>query len=175
MTELGRLLKIIRVNSGDTAKEMAGKLYMSPSYLSAIESGKRNIPANLIGAVADVYDLSPEDKEKLRDAVLGREQAAKNEPHQLLRQKKEAHPRHIAGRFSRRRLLTKYVLSRSETVRTAKTKKANNDYPIKNGYEKAPHPGRFFIILTNISHSSFPAECANRMKSAVGERRRTLP
>lgn len=71
MTELGRLLKIIRVNSGDTAKEMAGKLYMSPSYLSAIESGKRNIPANLIGAVADVYDLSPEDKEKLRDAVLG--------------------------------------------------------------------------------------------------------
>lgn len=71
MTEFGRLLKIIRVNSGDTAKEMADKLYMSPSYLSAIESGKRNIPANLIGSVAEVYDLSPEDKEKLREAVLG--------------------------------------------------------------------------------------------------------
>lgn len=77
MTELGRLLKIIRVNSGDTAKEMAAKLYMSPSYLSAIESGKRNIPANLIGSIAEVYDLSPEDKEKLRNAVLGEDKPLK--------------------------------------------------------------------------------------------------
>lgn len=71
MTEFGRLLKIIRVNCGDTAKEMADKLYLSPSYLSAIESGKRNIPANLIGTIANVYNLSSEDKERLRDAVLG--------------------------------------------------------------------------------------------------------
>lgn len=71
MTEFGRLLKIIRVNCGDTAKEMADKLYLSPSYLSAIESGKRNIPANLIGTIAKVYNLSSEDKERLRDAVLG--------------------------------------------------------------------------------------------------------
>lgn len=71
MTEFGKLLKIIRVNCGDTAKEMADKLYLSPSYLSAIESGKRNIPANLIGTIAEVYNLSSEDKERLRDAVLG--------------------------------------------------------------------------------------------------------
>lgn len=77
MTELGRLLKIIRVNSGDSAKEMAEKLYMSPSYLSAIENGKRNVPANLIGTVAEAYHLSDEDKERLREAVLGSDKPLK--------------------------------------------------------------------------------------------------
>lgn len=46
LTEFGKLLRIIRINSGDTSKDMAKKLNLSPSYLSAIESGKRNIPAD---------------------------------------------------------------------------------------------------------------------------------
>ena len=77
MTELGRLLKIIRVNSGDSAKDMAEKLFLSPSYLSAIENGKRNIPANLLGNIAEAYDLSDEDKERLREAILGSDKPLK--------------------------------------------------------------------------------------------------
>lgn len=38
LTEFGKLLRIIRINSGDTSKDMAKKLNLSPSYLSAIES-----------------------------------------------------------------------------------------------------------------------------------------
>ena len=70
MTEFGRILRIIRVNTGDSAKDMSKKLYISPSYLSAIENGKRSIPSNLITSIATVYNLSERDKTRLRDAVL---------------------------------------------------------------------------------------------------------
>lgn len=70
MTEFGRILRIIRINTGDNAKQMANKLYISPSYLSAIENGKRSIPSNLISSIANVYNLSERDKTRLREAVL---------------------------------------------------------------------------------------------------------
>lgn len=44
ITEFGKLLRIIRINTGDSARTMAEKFGMSPSYLSTIENGKR-IPA----------------------------------------------------------------------------------------------------------------------------------
>ena len=69
ITEFGKLLRIIRVNSGDSAKEMARKLKMSPSYLSTIENGKRNIPIDIDKLLIEAYNLSDRDKEKLRKAM----------------------------------------------------------------------------------------------------------
>ena len=43
VTQLGKILRIIRVNTGDSMRTMAGKLGVSVSYLSAIENGKRNV------------------------------------------------------------------------------------------------------------------------------------
>lgn len=70
MTEFGRILRIIRVNTGDSARKMANKLYISPAYLSAIENGKRSIPSSLITNIATVYNLTERDKTRLRNAVL---------------------------------------------------------------------------------------------------------
>ena len=47
ITEFGKILRIIRINCGDSAKDMSEKLGISASYLSAIENGKRNVPDNL--------------------------------------------------------------------------------------------------------------------------------
>ncbi len=69
LTEFGKLLRIIRINSGDSAKEMAQKLNMSPSYLSTIENGKRNIPIDMDKLLIEAYGLSDKDKEKLRKAM----------------------------------------------------------------------------------------------------------
>ena len=69
VTEFGKLLRIIRVNSGDSAKDMAKKLNMSPSYLSTIENGKRNIPIDIDKLLIKAYNLSEKDKEKLRKAM----------------------------------------------------------------------------------------------------------
>lgn len=70
LTEFGKLLRIIRINSGDSSREMAKKLGFSPSYLSAIESGKRNIPTDMEKLLSKSYPLSQIDLEKLRTAMF---------------------------------------------------------------------------------------------------------
>ena len=70
ITEFGKLLRIIRINSGDSAKDMAKKLNMSPSYLSTIENGKRNIPPDMEQLLIHAYNLSEKDKAKLRKAMV---------------------------------------------------------------------------------------------------------
>ncbi len=70
VTEFGKLLRIIRINTGDSARTMAEKFDMSPSYLSTIENGKRNIPPEMEELVIRAYDLSEHDKEKLRKTII---------------------------------------------------------------------------------------------------------
>lgn len=70
LTEFGKLLRIIRINSGDSSREMARKLGFSPSYFSAIESGKRNIPTDMEKLLSKSYPLSQIDLEKLRTAMF---------------------------------------------------------------------------------------------------------
>ncbi len=77
LTEFGKLLRIIRINSGDTSKDMAKKLGLSASYLSAIESGKRNIPTDMEKLLSKSYPLSKVDIEKLRSAMLSSSDSVK--------------------------------------------------------------------------------------------------
>lgn len=69
VTQLGKILRIIRINTGDSMRDMATKLDLSVSYLSAIENGKRNVPADLEGKIINKYNLSDKDKNNLRDAI----------------------------------------------------------------------------------------------------------
>lgn len=69
MTELAKILRILRINTNDTAKEMAEKLGMSSAYLSAIENGKRNVPQDFFDVVCASYCLSILDKNKLKKAI----------------------------------------------------------------------------------------------------------
>ena len=69
ITEFGRILRIIRINSGDSAKIMAEKLNMSASYLSTIENGKRNIPPEMETLLVKAYQLSDEDIDNLYYAI----------------------------------------------------------------------------------------------------------
>lgn len=78
LTEIGKILRIIRMNSGDNASDMAKKLYMSTSYLYLIENGKRKIPSGLEGNVAKAYRISDEEREAIRRAI-DEEQIAKDE------------------------------------------------------------------------------------------------
>ena len=69
MTEFGKFLRIVRVKNEESARKMAEKLFISPSYLSSIENGSRRIPTDFIERLADVYKLSDEDNEKLRETL----------------------------------------------------------------------------------------------------------
>lgn len=69
VTQLGKVLRIIRINVGDSMKDMATKLDVSISYLSAIENGKRNVPENFENMIKEKYPLSEKDLVTLRDAI----------------------------------------------------------------------------------------------------------
>ena len=69
-TEFGKVLRIIRISTGDSAKEMASKLGISVPYLNAIENGRRDIPSDLGDKVMSVYDLSEKDKANLRESLI---------------------------------------------------------------------------------------------------------
>ena len=89
ITEFGKLLRIIRINSGDSAKDMAQKLNMSPSYLSTIENGKRNIPPDMEELLIHAYKLSDKDKAKLRKAMVESSETVKIDLTDLAEKKKQ--------------------------------------------------------------------------------------
>lgn len=68
INEFGKLLRKIRIDNGEILKDMADKLEMTSSYLSAIECGKRNIPNNLIPKLQELYNLDENMVLELQEA-----------------------------------------------------------------------------------------------------------
>ena len=56
VTNLGKKLRKIRIDNDEISSDMARKLEISVSYLSAIENGKRNIPKDL---AEKLFKISP--------------------------------------------------------------------------------------------------------------------
>lgn len=62
---LGKFLRKLRIDNDDYLKDMAGKLNVSISYLSAIENGVKKISTDLVDRIINVYSLSDEQTENL--------------------------------------------------------------------------------------------------------------
>ena len=69
VTKLGKMLRFIRVEENESMRDMAGRLSLSPSYLSAIENGKRNIPNDFESLLSNRYDLNSDRIEELKSAI----------------------------------------------------------------------------------------------------------
>lgn len=69
LTDFGRFLRKIRIDSGEILKDMAEKLNVSAAYLSAVEMGKRNIPEQWVNKISELYNLSEEEKNNLHKAA----------------------------------------------------------------------------------------------------------
>lgn len=70
VTQFGKSLRNIRMDRGELLKEMAQKLGVTSSYLSAVEVGKRNIPQDWVQKIAALYELSEFETERLRQAAF---------------------------------------------------------------------------------------------------------
>lgn len=68
ITEFGKALRKLRIDRNEVLKDMADKLQMTSSYLSAIECGKRNIPSDFISRIVDIYRLNEEEIRILHEA-----------------------------------------------------------------------------------------------------------
>ncbi len=74
--EYGKFLKTLRIQKEEYLQDMAKNLGIQSSYLSAIESGTRDIPVDLTQKICKEYNLSDEDSAKLHTLELNRERKA---------------------------------------------------------------------------------------------------
>jgi transcriptional regulator with XRE-family HTH domain len=63
--ELGTLLKALRTEREWTAEQVASRLGMSPSKVSRLETGQRGASARDINALADLYEIGREERQRL--------------------------------------------------------------------------------------------------------------
>lgn len=70
LTQVGKFLRQMRMNNDEILKEMATKLGVTSSFLSAIENGKKKMPKSMRNKIVKKYDLSTEDIEALDNSIL---------------------------------------------------------------------------------------------------------
>lgn len=69
LTQFGIFLRKLRLDSNEIMKEMATKLDVSPSFLSAVENGKKKIPESWCKKIINLYNLDKEKQDKLMQAI----------------------------------------------------------------------------------------------------------
>ncbi|MDR9857830.1 helix-turn-helix transcriptional regulator [Paenibacillus sp. VCA1] len=77
LTLFGKFCRKLRIDNGELLKEMADKLNVTSSYLSAVETGKRNIPHDWLEKITNLYELDIEQVEKLKSAIEGSQLSVK--------------------------------------------------------------------------------------------------
>lgn len=68
LNSFGKFCRKLRIDKGELLKDMATKLGVTSSYLSAVENGKRNVPHNWIEKISDMYSLNSSDINELKRA-----------------------------------------------------------------------------------------------------------
>lgn len=69
LTDLGKFLRKIRIDEGEILLDMANKLGVTASFLSAVENGKKHMPSAWNKRICDLYNLSDEQKEEFTSAI----------------------------------------------------------------------------------------------------------
>ena len=69
-TALGSFLKQLRIENDEILKNMADKLGVRSAFLSAVENGKKKMPESWYGKLSDLYELSEEQMENLKQANM---------------------------------------------------------------------------------------------------------
>ena len=57
LTPFGKFLRKLRIDRGELMKDMAEKLGVTASYLSAVEMGKKAVPGAWVALLSDKYGL----------------------------------------------------------------------------------------------------------------------
>ena len=65
LTPLGRELRKLRIDQSETLGDLAEALKLSVAFLSAIETGRKNVPSDFISRVVEHYKLDRTQYRKL--------------------------------------------------------------------------------------------------------------
>lgn len=77
LTQFGKFIRKLRIDHGELLKEMADKLKVTSSYLSAVETGKRNVPQDWLEKIVSLYQLDSEQTSELRASIEGSQLSVK--------------------------------------------------------------------------------------------------
>jgi HTH-type transcriptional regulator, competence development regulator len=69
VTPFGKFCRKLRIDNGELLKDMADKLGVTSSYLSAVENGKRSVPQNWLHDISKAYALSEKQIFELQKAI----------------------------------------------------------------------------------------------------------
>lgn len=67
---LGKFLRKLRIDVGETLRDMADKLCVSSAFLSAVENGKKKMPESWFAKIESMYNLTSEQMDEFRKAEL---------------------------------------------------------------------------------------------------------
>ena len=70
LTDFGRALRKIRIDHREIIRDMAEKLHVTASYLSAVETGKRKIPDHWVKTISNDYHLDEMATKELEAAAI---------------------------------------------------------------------------------------------------------
>ncbi|MBC8725814.1 helix-turn-helix transcriptional regulator [Paraburkholderia sp. 31.1] len=66
LTDFGKEIRKIRIERGEKMLDMSEKVNKSPSFLSAVETGRKPVPMQLVDDIVKVYQLSSLTADRLR-------------------------------------------------------------------------------------------------------------
>ena len=75
ITSLGRFLRKLRIDQGEILKDMADKLGVSVSFLSAVENGKKRMPPTWNTKLCELYQMTLEQKQAFTTAIAETEES----------------------------------------------------------------------------------------------------
>lgn len=69
LTDFGKVCRMIRIEASENLGDMAERIGVSSSFLSAVENGKKNIPVRLCETIRREYSLDHDTYRQLREAA----------------------------------------------------------------------------------------------------------
>lgn len=69
LTKFGKFTRKLRIDHSELLRDMADKLNVSSSYLSAVEVGKRPVPEKWLCELKNIYSLSNNEYTQLLNAA----------------------------------------------------------------------------------------------------------
>lgn len=75
LTSIGKFLRKLRVDHGEILKDMADKLDVTVSFLSAVENGKKHMPSTWNQKICALYNLNEVQQNEFCTAIAETEEA----------------------------------------------------------------------------------------------------
>ena len=95
-TSFGEFVRILRIKHHEVMGDMAKALDVKTPFLSAVETGKKNVPTDWIDKLVEHYSLSEFEKRKLENAI-----EESRTQYKIMAQNASVNQRRVAMQFAR--------------------------------------------------------------------------